>query len=209
MRTFNKIILILFLAFLFPNVLLAQQPTKPKAEAEKNSNATFNQLLDFSRPGEYHQLLSSLSGTWAYQDVKRTFVKGTLVRKAIYNDRFYNVEITGGKLKVPVANGQMVEEPYQGMQIEGYDNGRGKFVMIAINNHIGSDIQYQYGSFDSTKKEFTFDWENELLPGQVVKNRRILRITDTTHYVEEYFELQEGQYVKIRQLDYTKASPDK
>lgn len=205
-RFFTKNTLrILFLALLYCNTLLAQQSAKPKSETEKNQANTFNQLLDFSRPGEHHKLLRSLCGKWTFQDAKRTFVKGDMVRKAIYNDRFYNVEITGGKLEVPVADGKMSEESYQGLQIEGYDNARSKFVMIAINNHIGSDIQYQYGSFDTAKKEFTYEWDDELIPGEVVKNKRILKITDATHYTEEYFELKDNAYIKVRQLNYTKT----
>ena len=104
---------------------------------------TYKKMLDFSRPGSNHVLLGNLSGTWKFQDAKLSFVKGTLIRKSIYNGRFYTVEIKGGKLQVPVKDGKMKEENYQGMQIEGYDNGKMKFVVASINNHIGSDIEMQ------------------------------------------------------------------
>ena len=57
-----------------------------------------------------------------FQDTKLAFVKGTLMRKAIFNSRFYSVEVTGGKLPVPIAGGQMKEENYQSFQMEGFDN---------------------------------------------------------------------------------------
>lgn len=194
--------LLLILLILMPAFLMAQ--SKP-ADASKKENDVMTQLLDFSRPGENHAVLGLLSGTWAFQDAKLSFVKGTLVRKPIYNGRFYSVEITGGKLKVPVANGQMKEELYQGMQIEGYDNPAKKYVVVSVNNHIGSDIQEQAGIYDAAKKEFTYTWQDELLPGEKVENKRILKIIDKSHYIEEYYELQDGKDVKVRELDYTRT----
>jgi len=168
-------------------------------------DSTFRQMLDYSRPGSNHALLGSLSGTWNFQDAKLSFVKGTLTRKPIYDGRFYLVEITGEKLQVPVADGKMKEENYQGMQMEGYDNGRMKFVMTSINNHIGSDIEMQMGTYDPTKKSFTYDWASELVAGMKKQNRRVLKIIDNNHYTEEYYEYQTGAEVKVRQLDYTKV----
>ena len=73
------------------------------AQAPKQPD-TMTQLLDYSRPGNAHAQLEKLAGTWLFQDAKLAFVKGTLARKVIYNGRFYSVEMTGGKLPVPVAD---------------------------------------------------------------------------------------------------------
>ena len=167
-------------------------------------NSDMTKMLDYSRPGAEHALLGQLSGTWSFQDAKLAFVKGTLVRKAIFNSRFYSVEMTGGKLQVPIAGGQMKEENYQSLQMEGFDNVRHKFFATFINNHIGSDIEFQSGTYDAVKKQWTYEWESELLPGQKTQNRRIVTITDSNHYIEEYFELQDGKAVKVRELDYTR-----
>lgn len=185
----------------------AQNPSKATAPGNaKNGNDAMSKMLDYSRPGSNHAILNQLAGTWSFQDAKLSFVKGTLIRKPIYNSRFYRVEITGGKLQVPVAEGQMKEENYQSMQIEGYDNPKMKFVTTSINNHIGSDIQLQTGTYDTAKKEFTYEWDSELIKGEVKKNRRVLKIVDKDHYIEEYYELKDGSYVKVRELDYTRSA---
>ena len=67
-----------------------------------------------------------------------------------------------------------------------------KFFTSSINNHIGSDIEYQTGSYDSVKKEFTYDWDSEIISGKLQKSRRIVRIIDGSHYTETYFEQQSG-----------------
>lgn len=177
------------------------------AFSQNNSKAAeaMAQMLQYSAPGNNHKLLQSLAGEWNFRDAKLAFVKGTLSRKAIYNGRFCLVIITGGKLKVPIANGEMKEENYQSMQIEGYDNPRKAFVTTSINNHIGSDIQEQTGVYDAGKKQFTYTWESLLLPTAAVTNKRVLSIVDDNHYKEEFFEVQDGLLVKIRELDYERA----
>jgi len=168
-------------------------------------DSTFQQMLDFSRPGINHAVLGRIAGTWSFQDKKLSFVKGTLTRKPIYDGRFYTVETTGGRLQVPIANGKMKEDNYRQMQIEGYDNGRMKFVATSINNHIGSDIEMQVGTYDSAAKSFTYVGESELIPGMKKQYRRILKIIDIDHYSEEYYEDKEGKAVKIRELYYSRV----
>jgi hypothetical protein len=169
-------------------------------------NDVMKQLLAFSAPGKQHLLLADLAGNWAFQDQKLAFDKGKIVRKQVYDGRFFIVEITGGKLQVPVGDGMMKEENYQSMQIEGYDNPKAKFVTMSINNHIGSDIEMQTGSYDAKTKVFTYDWDTELVPGVRTKNRRLLRILDKDHYTEEFFEIRNNSPVKVRELDYTRVS---
>jgi hypothetical protein len=198
MKNLNAIFLIAAAIFLLHTTALAQNNAKP--------NDAFARMLSFSAPGSNHLLLSQLAGNWNFQDAKLAFVKGTLSRKSIYNGRFFLVEITGGKLKVPVSKGQMKEENYQSLQIEGYDNARKKFIMSSINNHIGSDIQEQCGDYEPGKTRFIFTWEELLIPGSPISNKRILTITDKDHYKEEYYEIRNGEDVKVRELDYERAN---
>lgn len=185
----------------------AQQPSTvpvPAAGSAPGKAQELQQLLAFSRPASQHALLGKLVGTWHFQDVARSFVQGTLRRTPLYTGRFYQVDITGGKLPLPVADGKLVEAPYQSQQLEGYDNGRRQFVTTSINNHIGSDIELQTGTYEAATQSFTYEWEDELLPGQKQQHRRVLRVLDATHYAEDYYELQNGVATKVRELRYTK-----
>jgi hypothetical protein len=128
-----------------------------------------------------------------------------LVRKPIDDGRFYIVEVTGGKLPLPIADGKMKVDNYRSMQIEGYDNARMKFYTTSINNHIGSDIQIQTGNYDAGRKDFTYEWDDELINGQPKKNRRIIKIVDSDHYNEIYYEERSGEYVKVRELNYSRS----
>lgn len=197
----------LLIACIAGNQVFGQEKSAAgKTDSVVDKKAAFNKMLALSGPGKEHEVLARLAGTWAFQDAKLAFVKGTLVRKPMFEGRFYTVEITGGKLMIPVANGQMKEANYQGMQIEGYDNVKAAYVTTSMNNHIGSDIEFQIGSFDAGKNAFTYEWEEELLPGAKTKNRRVLTIKDADHYAEEYFELRNGEWAKVRELDYARSA---
>lgn len=99
----------------------------------------------------------------------------------------------------------MKEEFYSSQQTEGYDNVRQKFVMTSINNHTGSDIQFQTGTYDPATQQFTYYGESELIRGEIKKDKRVLKIIDATHYTEIYYEIKDGKDEKVRELDYEKT----
>ncbi|GAB3227135.1 DUF1579 family protein [Spirosoma arcticum] len=192
---------LLFALIGMANWALGQSPSKaPSKERE-----TMAQLLDYSRPGPQHAILANMVGIWAFQDKNLPFVKGTLVRTAIFEGRFFQVEITGGQLPIPIADGKTKLANYQGLEIEGYDNVKNRYVTTAINNHIGSDAGQQIGQYDAQTKVFTYEWEREVLPGVRQNNRKVVHLIDPNQYSEEYYEDQNGRPKKTRELIYTKT----
>lgn len=175
------------------------------AKAPANQQEAMTQLLDYSRPGPNHALLAILVGTWTFQDKKLPFVKGTVIRKSIFEGRFFWVEIIGGSLEIPVADGRMKVANYQGLEIEGYDNVKKSYVTTSINNHIGSNAAQQIGQYDAQTSLITYEWESELLPGVRQKKRKVLHLLDPDHYSEEYYEGQNGHPKKTRELLYTRS----
>jgi hypothetical protein len=182
-----------------------------------NADDNFNQMMEYSRPGKYHQLLGNLVGSWKFTGshfewvdsvTSKVVVKlfGTAVRKSFANGRFFIVEnITGGKIQLPIQNGKMVEGNGKGIQLEGYDNVNRKFKMSYINNHIGSDIWNFEGNYDSTTRTITFDGETELVPGMKKKNRFHFILIDKDHYKWELEEEDNGKYRKASEMNFTRV----
>lgn len=178
------------------------------AWGQQKSN-TFQQLMDYSRPGKYHAILAPLTGEWTFEgrhysghtnpDSNTVVMKfsGTLQRKAFGNGRFFLVEITGGKLQIPVQDGKMMEANFSSMETEGYDNVKQRFVLTVINNHIGSDIQYSEGTYDSSAHTITYKAQVELLPGKPEMVNERFVIIDADHYRMEYYN-EEG--AKVHEL---------
>jgi acetyl esterase/lipase len=117
---------------------------------------------ELSRTGENHKLLAKLAGTWAYTgkhfpahaapSAKIPEFKGTLVRSEIWEGRYFISETTGEKLSMPWADGR--EVVYKDMMMEGYDNGKMKFVRAIIDNHFDTGILLFEGTYDPATQLF-------------------------------------------------------
>ncbi len=216
LKMFLPIMLVTIVAFFTTPVFAQTNKDTATSKSSSNGDDTYNQLLDYSRPGKYHQLLADLVGTWTFKgrhfsgnpDSNKVVFRfnGTVVRKSFANGRFFIVNTTGnGKLQMPIQNGKMKEVSLQGIITEGYDNVKNKFVQTEITNHLGSDIAFFEGNFDSTTKTITFKGENELVPGMKAKVRELFIILDKNHYTLEYYDDQNGKYVKATEVNYTRV----
>ncbi|HQQ98932.1 MAG TPA: DUF1579 family protein [Cyclobacteriaceae bacterium] len=167
----------------------------------KGQGDTYNQLLDYSRPGKYHELLAMTSGEWTWEgkrfsghvnpDSNKVLmnISGTLSRKPFANGRFFIAEqISSGKLESPIQDGRMLKDNYRNVTLEGYDNVKKKFVRAVINNHLGSGIELHFGTYDSTSHTISFDSEVELLPNMRSKQRERLILIDNDHYKQQLFD---------------------
>jgi hypothetical protein len=182
-------------------------------DSTANKDESYNQMLDYSRPGKYHRLLAELVGTWTFKgghfsenpnpDSNKVVFNfnGTLVRKPFANGRFFIVEGTGGKLQMPIQDGKMKEANAKYIETEGYDNVKKKFLLTIINNHIGSNIFFSEGNYDSTTNTITFNSEAELVPGMKIKARELFIIVNKNHYRLEYYNEQNGKYIKATEID--------
>jgi hypothetical protein len=181
-------------------------------------NKKESSAIDYSRPGPYHQMLANLIGTWDFQGkfysgnsnpdsnkVLGTF-SGTLVRKSLADGRFFYVELTGGKIQMPIQDGKMKEVAAQRIEIEGFDNVKKKFVLTYINNHIGSGIVLAEGRYDSTRKTIFYEWEDEQVPGKKFRVRERFVILDNNHYKMEYYREQDGKVFKATEISCTRTN---
>jgi hypothetical protein len=118
-----------------------------KKDSSANGDDTFKQMLDYSRPGKYHQLLADLVGSWTFKGshfewidsvTSKVAIKlsGTAIRKSFGNGRFFIVDMTtDGKIQLPIQDGKMIEGYGKGIQTEGYDNVKKKFQISYRQSH--------------------------------------------------------------------------
>ena len=216
LKMFPSIILLFVAAFITDPVFAQNNKDTATSKSSSNGDGIFNQMIDYSRPGKYHQLFADLVGSWTFKgrhfsgnpDSNKIVFQfyGTAVRISFANGRFFIVNTTGnGKLQMPIQNGKMKEVNLQGIITEGYDNVKNKFIKTEISNHIGSDIAFFEGNYDSTTKTITFNGENELVPGIKTKVREVFIILDKNHYKLEYYDDQNGKYVKATEVNYTRV----
>ena len=165
----------ILIAISFSASLFAQN-NKDTSTSNSSSSGddTSNKVVEYSRPGKYHQLLADLVGSWTFKGTSLEWVdsvtskvtdkiSGTVVRKSFANGRFFTVDaIADSKVKIPTQNGKMKEANFQSKEIEGYDNVKKKFIRTLIFNSSGSAIVFLEGTYDSTSRTITYDTEMDL-----------------------------------------------
>jgi hypothetical protein len=178
---------------------------------QPNAADMMKQMMELSKIGEHHKLLSSLDGNWDYTikfwmnpdpNAKPQESKGTATRKSIMGGRYVMMDVSGN-MQMPGEDGKMKTIQFKGMGMEGYDNVKKKFVGSWIDN-MGTGIEFSEGTYDPATKTFTYTSEVEPVPGMKTEVREVLKITDTNHMTFEWYENQGGQERKTMEINYTK-----
>ena len=212
----SSLVLIMITVFI-TGPLLAQTNKDTTTSVYSASEDTYKQMLDYSRPGKYHQLLADLVGTWTFKGRHYEWTdsvtskvsleySGTVVRESFANGRYFIVNVTSdGKLEMPIQDGKMKEVKFQGFEIEGYDNVKKKFVKSSIGNHLNSFIAASEGTYDSTTKTITFDSEFELIPGMKTKDHFRFIVIDRDYYKWEVDQEEKGKYRRGSEIEFTRV----
>jgi hypothetical protein len=216
------------LAILFCSTLavipsFAQEPTSSPAAATspvtspggqptaEDMQKMMTQMMELSKPGENHKLLTDLAGAWTYTikmwmnpdpNAKPEEYKGTAVRKSMMDGRYSVIDVTG-KMEMPGPDGKKKEMTFKGMGIDAYDNVKKKFVSSWIDN-MGTGIMMSEGTYDPATKTFTYNAEGEFIPGMKQKIREVIKIVDKNHHSFEWYEDRGGQEAKTMEIHYTR-----
>ena len=140
--------------------LTAAQQQKPMSQQEKDMMA---QMMKYANPTKAHDFLKTYVGKFDVE-VKQyekpgsqaMVSKGTMTGELIY----------GGRFAVCHFEGQMMETPFQGMQLMGYDLFQNKYVGLWIDS-MGTAFYHTMGSLDAMGKVLTETgmWPNPMTGG--------------------------------------------
>jgi hypothetical protein len=193
----------------------------PIASSPPGADNIVKLMTDYSRPGEYHQILADLLGTWSFKGRRYPLspdssnakyeLFGTHVWTAFADGRYFIVDMTFGDslhmIQMPVRDGKMKEVVGKGVMIEGYDNVKQKFVQVYITNHIGSGIAFSEGNYDPVGKIITFEYKEEIAPGVQDEIRQLLILDSKDQYTLEYYHKENNEYVKDTEVIGSRVKP--
>ena len=178
---------------------------------QPNAADMMKQMMELSKIGENHKLLSSLDGHWDFTvkmwmdgntSGKPQESKGTAVRTSIMGGRYVTMDVNG-KMQMPGEDGKMKDVMFKGMAMEGYDNVKKKFVSSWVDN-MGTGIEFSEGTYDPATKTFTYTSEVEAIPGVKTPIREVVKVPDNNHMMLEWYENQGGQEKNTMEINYTK-----
>jgi Protein of unknown function (DUF1579) len=141
-------------------------PAKP-ADAKPDDAQMMSMMMDLAKPGENHKILEESVGAWTYTtkfwmspdtNTPPMESSGTAVTKPIMGGRYFQTDHKG-KMQMPGADGKMTDMEFHGMQIDGFDNVKKKFVSSWVDN-MGTGIMLSEGTYDPATKTITYTWKS-------------------------------------------------
>lgn len=179
---------------------------------QPNEGEMMAQMMELAKLNENHKLLADLAGNWTYTtkmwmdpdpNAKPMESKGTATRRAIMGGRYFVAEAKS-KMVMPGPGGKMQDFDFAGTSFEGYDNVKKKFVSTWVDN-MGTGILMSEGTYDPASKTFTYAAEGEMVPGQKMQIREIIKVVDKDHHIFEWYDTSRGTEAKTMEISYTRA----
>lgn len=141
--------LVAALSWSLGTALAAPEDKPPVIKA--NVDAATEAYMKAATPGAPHERLARLAGHWTTQ-VKAWFAPGQPAAES--TGTMDVAPILGGRYVESVHKGQMMGQPFEGREIDGYDNVAGQYVSSWIDN-MGTGVLMLTGQADASGKVVT------------------------------------------------------
>ena len=188
-----KFFLSLFIisTFLSSTLLIAQDEMSAEQKA----------WMEYMTPGPMHELMAKSVGEW------KTTVTYWMDPSAepMVSEGTSTVEmIMGGRYLKATDKGMMMGMPFEGMNLQGYDNKTEEFIAVWIDN-FGTGISVSHGTYDEETKTITF-FGSMINPvdGNEMHYRQTHQIIDDNNHVFEMFTIDGEKEFKNMHLTYTR-----
>ena len=161
------------------------------------------EMMKMGAPGENHKILSSFVGRWQHTG---KFSMSADEKPQVSNGTSVNQWILGGRFLQQEAKGDMMGQPFDGLGYNGYDNMKGEYTSVWLDN-MSTSIMTGSSQYDPATQTFT-ETGTFACPMTGEKNkpyRAILKILDKDHYSYEMFmKDKDGKEFKGMELQYTR-----
>jgi hypothetical protein len=169
------------------------EPAKKLTPAEEQKA-----WMDYATPGDMHKWLAKMDGTWESDitefmpDGKTNMSKGAATFKMIL----------GGRYQEGVHSGTMMDMPFEGRSITGYDNAKKVWVSSWIDN-MGTGLMTMEGTYDDKTKTATYKGKM-VDPTSSTKEcdyKEVIKFVDDNNQHIEMFTTKDGKEVKMMEMN--------
>lgn len=187
-----------FIILLIASVAVAKEK---KVEKHMDPQAMMELYKKLATPGEPHKLFTSLAGSWTthtkeWMEPNKPPVEstGSAEMKMLLDGRFLYSELTG----------QMMGEPFSGIEITAYDNLLNHYVTTWMST-MGTGIFMMEGTASSDGKTITLKGQHAEPGGGHMTHRAIWKIVDNnTQTFDMYGAHHGGKEMKMMEITYTR-----
>ncbi|MGZ4955382.1 MAG: DUF1579 domain-containing protein [Methylobacter sp.] len=172
-----------------------------KAEKSMDPQAMMEVYTKLAAPGEQHKQLASLAGSWTtktkeWMEPNKPPMEstGSAEMKMLLDGRFLQQELTG----------QMMGQPFSGIEITAYDNLLKRYVTSWMST-MGTGIFMMEGTESPDGKTITLKGRHAEPGGGFMEHRAIWKIVDSnTQTFDMYGTHPGGKEWKMMEITYTR-----
>jgi Protein of unknown function (DUF1579). len=172
-----------------------------KAEKPMDPQAMMEVYTKLAAPGEQHKQLASLAGSWTtktkeWMEPNKPPVEstGSAEMKMLLDGRFLQQELTG----------QMMGQPFSGIEITAYDNLLKRYVTSWMST-MGTGIFTMEGTASTDGKTITLKGQHAEPGGGYMKHRAIWKIVDNNTQTFDMYGAHPGEKEwKMMEMTYTR-----
>jgi hypothetical protein len=172
----------------------------PDAKAPSpDSQAMMAAMMKAATPGDAHKKLSPMVGTF---DTRVTMFmpgapsmqsSGVSVNKWVLGDRFIQQSFEGNFMGMP----------FSGLGFTGYDNTKGKYVGVWMDN-MGTAMMVSTGTATGKTMRFTSNMENVMTGKMETIDETVTVIDDDHHTMEMWGPGPDGKAMKTMEISYSR-----
>ncbi len=158
--------------------------------------------MKLAQPGEHHKQMAKMVGTW------KVHAKSWMAANAppVESDGTATVKpVLGGRFFLSDFEGAMMGQPFQGLGLDGYDNGRQKHVGVWADS-MGTMIAMFEGNCSNDGKvvDMRSNYEDPLTHKPTYMRTVTTQKSDDTVVMEGFGPGPDGAEIKMMELTYTR-----
>lgn len=169
--------------------------------AQEEGSNDMDAWQEFMNPGPMHEILAQRVGEWKaevkmWMDPSQppTLSEAKTICEPMLGGRYFKATHTGN----------MMGMPYEGYEINGYDNLKKEFFNVWIDN-MGTGVMMNYGSYDETNNTLNYNGLMTGPTGDDMEVRMTVKLIDNNNSIFEMFADMDGQEVKWMEIKYIRT----
>ena len=205
---FRRIVLMIGLVHLcFASVGYASNDHDQAGSHNQSMDAASQAMMEswqaYASPSDNHIVLDPLVGTWSHV-VKWWMMPDSQPETS--NGTSETKWVMGGRYLRHTATGTSMGQPFEGMGLTGFDNGRQTYQTIWMDN-MGTGMMIGEGTYDPNKKTLTDHGSfTDPMMGQRSYRGVVTFIDDDHHSYEMYGTDKNGKEFRMMEIMYTRTN---
>ena len=157
---------------------------------------------DYMTPGWAHEMMATHAGKW--KTVTTLWMDPSAAPQTMEGTS-KNEMIMGGRYLKSTHSGVMMEMPFEGMSLEGYDNAKKEFTSVWIDN-FGTGTSISTGKYDKETNSIIYTGTvYDPMQSKDVMIKEIVKYIDKDHHVIEMYSIIDGKEIKTMQVEFNRA----